>query len=564
LSNGILSTVREMFMKKNFFILIISLVLAACGSSGENKVNDEDLAGQVKTDTENIIDKEKVSDNEKVPDKEENPDKNNIPDKENDTDADNLNIVDSDEPEQNDDDSVKIDKIVPAFPGAEGFGSDTIGGRGGQVTKVTNTNDSGPGSLRYALEEVSVPRIVVFETGGLITLDSNITIKDPYVTIAGQTAPGDGIAIRSATLSVETHDVIVRNLRFRVGDLANGSDPISRDGIQIYSPNADSEAYNVIIDHCSVSWGVDENISTWTGTHDITIQRSISSEGLYDSIHPDTSGVETRPHSMGALLGQDGYNLSFHHNLMAHNRDRNPKISGIINAEVVNNVIYDWIWGPTKISEHKNIVHILNNYYKQGSDSRNREIHFDYLTNHPETKIYVSGNYVDPILTRANDIESGDERCSSSINDIIVHNAPGWCDPVPPDFRALTEQFLSPLKSVQTAQDAYLSVLADVGATIPVRDSVDLRIIDEVLNRTGSMIDSQADRDPDPSCKPQDPDCGWPTYGKGTPLPDTDNDGMPDSWEIAQGLNLNIDDSALDSNGDGYTNIENYINSFFK
>ncbi|MCP4787289.1 MAG: tandem-95 repeat protein [Fuerstiella sp.] len=446
---------------------------------------------------------------------------------------------------------------LPAFPGAEGFGTETIGGRGGAVIKVTNTNDSGPGSLRDALENVSGPRIVVFDTGGLITLSDSIKIRDPFVTIAGQTAPGDGIAIRSAPLIVATHDVIIRNVRFRVGDLADGSPSTSRDGITISTSYATTDVYNVVVDHSSVAWGVDENISTWTAsgkslkTRDITIQRSITAEALENSIHIDEGDSSPGPHSMGALLGRDGTNVSFHHNLLAHNQDRNPRISGIVGAEVVNNVIYNWGDGPVKISDHENVVHVLNNYFRPGADSADRDIQFTNGSIDAGTRIYVSGNYVDPIPGQTRNVDSNEARDTDSEDDLIVRYAPGWSDATPPSYRALVKQFDSPLSTVHTAQDVYSAVLDDVGATLPFHDSVDVRILGEVVSRSGGVIDSQNERG------------GWQTYVAGTPLPDLDGDGMPDSWEASQGLNSAVDDSALDADGDGYSNIENYINGLF-
>lgn len=446
---------------------------------------------------------------------------------------------------------------LPAFPGAEGFGTETIGGRGGVVIKVTNTNDSGAGSLRDALENVSGPRIVVFDTGGLITLSESIRITDPYVTIAGQTAPGDGIAIRSAPLVVATHDVIIRNLRFRVGDLADGSDPTSRDGITISTSGGNSDVYNVVVDHSSVAWGVDENVSTWSSsnngfiTHDVTIQRSITGEALNDSIHVDEGTSGTAPHSMGALLGRDGYNISFHHNLLAHNHDRNPRISGIIGAEVVNNVIYNWGDGPAKISGDENVVHVINNYFKPGQDSAERDIQLSSGSIDPGTRLYVSGNYVDPVPGETRTLDSNEARDTDSENDVVVRYAPGWSDPVPPSFRALTPQFTSPLATVDSALVAYSNVLADVGATLPFHDSVDARLLSEVQNRTGGIIDSQNERG------------GWQLYELGTPLPDSDGDGMPDTWEADNGTDPTVDDSAFDINDDGYSNIENYINGLF-
>ena len=228
---------------------------------------------------------------------------------------------------------------IPAFPGAEGFGSFTPGGRGGKIIEVTNLNPTGKGSFRSACE-ASGPRIIIFRTGGTISLIKNIRIKNPYVTIAGQTAPGDGICIKGAAIIIETHDVILRGLRIRIGDDISGPNPENRDGIGIENKN--NPPYNIIIDHCSISWAVDENVSVWYATHDITFQWCIISEALNKSIHPKGS------HSMGMLFGApEGSvnrpkNISIHHNLFAHNQDRNPKIAGANFCEIINNVIYNF------------------------------------------------------------------------------------------------------------------------------------------------------------------------------------------------------------------------------
>jgi len=271
-----------------------------------------------------------------------------------------------------------------AFPGAEGFGATTPGGRGGQVIEVTNLNDSGPGSLRASLQAQG-PRIVVFEVGGTIQLETALSIDNPFITIAGQTAPGDGITLKlspdylKSLMFINTHDVVIRYLRFRPG--ASTLQTSVRDSITM------PKAYNVVIDHSSFSWATDENVDIWNDSHDITIQWSIISEGLRD---PWGDGSQ---HSMGALFGSQGSkNISLHHNLFAHNHGRNPRINTAGVVDVVNNVIYNPGDQPSTIANDWNPatpVNYVGNYYKRGSDS-NRDFFID--TKGSPAAIYVQGN----------------------------------------------------------------------------------------------------------------------------------------------------------------------------
>ena len=247
-----------------------------------------------------------------------------------------------------------------AFPTAEGFGANTQGGRGGKVIFVTNLSDSGPGSLREALREEG-PRIIIFKVGGVIELKDDIIIKNPYVTIAGQTAPGDGICLKNAGLSIFTHDVIVRHLRIRPGDSKVGSYYGDRDAIKI-------NGYNIILDHISASWSIDEVISIWN-SHDVTIQFSIFSEALQNNSHPKGR------HSMGMLIRNDVKNLCVHHNIFAHNNERNPRVGGDVSLYFANNIIYNWGHYGSAISasgvagRRGNVTlgpvsaNIINNYY---------------------------------------------------------------------------------------------------------------------------------------------------------------------------------------------------------
>lgn len=425
-----------------------------------------------------------------------------------------------------------VARIFTAFPGAEGFGSATTGGRFGRVLEVTNLKDSGEGSLRAALEAIG-PRIVVFRTGGTIILNEPIIVSHPFVTLAGQTAPGDGITLAGEGLIIATHDVIVRGLRIRIGD--RGIPSGNRDGINISTTFAESDVYNIVIDHCSVSWAIDENISTWVASnkpytlYNITIQWTISSEGLFDSIHVDegvTNGV-TDPHSMGLIVGKNGYRVSIHHNLLAHNEDRNPLVSGITDVEIVNNVVYGWRSGPAKFSQDKNIAHVFKNYFKPADYSRNDDFILPNQNN-PQSAYYLLGNVTD--LKRSKDLIP-----SRILNrgNILLASSP----------------LFSPSNmSVFEPNIAYELVLENVGAIAPQRDAIDARIVEQVRERTGEIIDSQ------------DQVGGWVDMDAGVYPQDSDHDGMPDEWEVEQGLDPSDSTDGNQVSPSGYTWIEEYIN----
>ncbi|QQR91355.1 MAG: hypothetical protein IPJ88_06420 [Myxococcales bacterium] len=428
-----------------------------------------------------------------------------------------------------------------AFPSAEGFGKHTLGGRGGRVTFVTNTDNAGVGSLRDALESDG-PRIVIFRVGGLIQLDSAIKITNPYITVAGQTAPGGGIALANAGIEVKTHDVIIRGIRFRIGDNPNGPPGVDRDGIKISSGNNGGPIYNVIVDHSSVSWGIDENISTWAKTvsgstetfrqlDHVTIQWSIVAEGLYNSIHIDEGDTQPGPHSMGLLIGEGTESISVHHNLFAHNNDRNPNFKGALGGEFINNVVYNWGDGPTVTGSYPNSLHIFANYYRSGTDSRHDIFRFSD-TPASNTKYYLLGNIRDDPNNDEYDSNwtfiNGDQ--NPSVNMMVFE----------PSGVAQSE-----------AASAYDEVLAYAGAIHPYRDAVDIRVIDDVQQLTGQIIDSQSDVG------------GWPSYPSGNAPTDNDQDGMPDVWEEAIGLDPNTNDADTDRNGDGIANIEEYINCIY-
>ena len=418
---------------------------------------------------------------------------------------------------------------LPAFPGAEGFGSKTPGGRGGRIIEVTTLEASGPGSLREACQAEG-PRIIIFRVGGTIKLKKWITIGKPFITIAGQTAPGDGVCLRGAGLNIATHDVVVRGLRIRVGDARDGPVAANRDGISIANsiPNT---VYNIIIDHCSVSWAIDENISTWYPCHDITFQWCMIGEALLDSLHPKG------PHSRGMLIGDHAKRISIHHCLFAHNNRRNPLMKGDTATEVINNVMYNWgkaciHFGDLEGSGPQ-LANIVGNYCIRGPQSSGKKIVQFWQYVKAGTKVYVNGNV---------DVERGYP--SDSVNDWEV---------VEYDDKGVFRSFDPALKpsgiTTQNALRAYELVMEYAGAIRPSRDPVDERIVQSILSRTGKIIDSQDDVG------------GWLMYKNSLPPTDTDQDGIPDTWEIKHGLDSAnpIDGNALAPSG--YTYVEEYLNS---
>ncbi|MDO4801462.1 MAG: polysaccharide lyase [Prevotellaceae bacterium] len=468
---------------------------------------------------------------------------------------------------------------IPAFPGAEGGGMFTFGGRGGKVLTVTNLNDDGPGSFRWACEQGGA-RIVVFNVSGIIRLKSPISVRAPYITIAGQTAPGDGVCIAGESFWVDTHDVIVRHMRFRRGE----TNVVRRDDSFGGNPIG-----NIMIDHCSCEWGLDENISFYRHMYDagdgtkakklptvnVTIQNTISAKAL-----------DTWNHSFGSTLG--GENCAFIRNLWADNAGRNPSVgwNGIFNF--VNNVVYNWVHRSTDGGDYTAMFNMINNYYKPGPlTDVNSAVGHRILK--PEAgrsklpykqygRVYAFGN-----------IMEGNEKVTADnwAGGIQIDNLRN-CGEYEPFIRA-SEPFEKPYMTIMSAKESYDYVLDHVGATLPCRDIIDQRVLNEVktgevyyekklpkVNPYGDMT-GLADkskneeglfkyrRSPNDSYKqglitsPAQMG-GYPEY-KGEPYKDSDMDGMPDEWEIANGLNPNsAADANLDCTGDGYTNIEKYIN----
>jgi len=432
---------------------------------------------------------------------------------------------------------------VPAFPGAEGGGAITPGGRGGQVIQVTSLDDSGPGSFRAALE-ASGRRIVVFRVGGLITLTNRLRITEPFITIAGQTAPGDGICVRGETTEINTHDVIIRYLRFRRGELKRRDDGLGGYPVR-----------NIILDHCSFSWGLDENISLYRWmekmpqgpdkkrpTENVTIQWCISSEAL-----------DLNNHAFGGTWG--GRNGSFHHNLFACNTGRNPSIGYGDHFDFRNNVLFNWRHRTIDGGDASSWVNVVANYLKPGPATQEdvrfricRPQHLNMFSEAPTPgKWHVADNHVvgNDRITANNwdggvDFDAPDAKVAGGLH-AVIERVRG-----PAPFAATPVQ-------QQTAQQAYELVLANAGATLPKRDPVDTRVIESV--RTGKpkvgngIITTPADVG------------GWPEYKSARPAADKDKDGMPDTWENKHSLNPgDATDSAQDKDQDGYTNLEEYLN----
>lgn len=418
---------------------------------------------------------------------------------------------------------------IPSFPEAQGFGSTTPGGRGGKLIKVTNLNDHGPGSLRDAIEAKG-PRIIVFTVGGIINLETKLEIETPFITIAGQTAPGDGICIRGGGIAIQTHDVIMRYLRIRPGDIDFGPRNRWSDVDALTIGVESSEVFNIIIDHCSLSWAVDENIGMWNLTHDITIQNCIISEGLHRSKHPK------RPHSSGMLIGDKATNISVYRNLFAHNKDRNPLINGNTVLDFRNNIIYNSGSAATDIvPNYEQKINYVGNFILSGKNSYYPSSIIVRGKNYNKVRLYVANN-----VTPNHPERDGD-------NWHIVKNI--YRDSLLDDSQQLDEPFPHPQVNTLTADEALEIVLDKAGATLPQRDAIDRKVVRDVRKGQGGIINSKNGI------------FEWPPYNSGLSPVDTDNDGMPDHWEEQYGLNpQDSTDNDNDPDQDGYLNIEEYIN----
>ena len=425
-------------------------------------------------------------------------------------------------------------------------------------------NDDGEGSLRWACEQGGA-RIVVFNVSGIIRIKRPLIIRAPYITIAGQTAPGDGVCVAGESVWINTHDVVIRFMRFRRGETNVGRRDDSIGGNPIG---------NIMIDHVSASWGLDENMSMYrhmyndsTGkiedklpTVNITIQNSIFSEAL-----------DTWNHAFGSTLG--GENCTFMRNLWADNAGRNPSIGwfGIFNF--TNNVMFNWVHRSIDGGDYRAMYNIINNYFKPGPQTP-KESPIGYRILKPESgrsklkyltfgRAYVSGNIVEGNERVTKDNWNGGVQVEDHANADKYKDSIRWNKPLP-----------MPNITILPTKVAHDYVLANAGAILPKRDAVDTRVIEQV--KTGKIKISEGVKLPTSQFKhrrlPIDSYKngiiteiaqvgGYPVY-QGTPYKDSDNDGMPDVWEAKNGLNpKDASDAVKDKNNDGYTNIEEYLNS---
>lgn len=475
----------------------------------------------------------------------------------------------------------RTENILPAFPGAEGFGRYTTGGRGGKVYHVTTLADGmEKGTLRHALMQQGA-RTVVFDVAGTIFLNRPLRITTGDLTIAGQTASGQGICIARQPVTINAENVIVRYLRFRVGN-EGGGEP---DGLCCM------DSKDVIIDHCSISWSVDETCSVYGGEN-LTVQWCLISESLR------MAGHAKGPHGYGAIWG--GAKASFHHNLLAHHESRAPRLGprpGTQDREYVdmrNNVIYNWAGNGCYGGEAMK-VNIVNNYYKPGpATPKNKPISYRITSmgvrttrychredgtpnvwqpmEHIWGQLYVAGNVMEgyPEATRDN--------WTKGIYEQIDNTA---CD------NTFTEQvkqqmhLTTPLETgvvtTHSAEDAYKLVLAHAGCS-KQRDIIDQRIVDETRNGTATYIGSVTKNaaqapgliDVPADVKPEGAASPWPELSVGsasaTDVKDTDGDGIPDIWEASHGLNPQdaSDGIKITLNKEGYTNLEVYLNNLVR
>ena len=466
--------------------------------------------------------------------------------------------------------SVQAQEKTPAFPGAEGFGRYVTGGRGGTVYHVTNLNDSGEGSLRWALNQNGT-KTIVFDVSGTIHLKSALNITKANVTIAGQTAPGDGICVADYPMAIRTNNVIVRYMRFRLGN-----NNVTKDGADGWDGFGGFDQQDLIVDHCSVSWSIDECLSIY-GNKNTTVQWCLVAQSLQDAGH--SKGA----HGYGGNWGGSG--ASFHHNLLAHHESRTPRLGPRYTTQLDermdmrNNVIYNFAGNGCYGGEAMK-VNIVNNYYKPGpgtaqiSSTKQRRIASlnirteSYIASYPDYaptlhiwgKYFVDGN----VNSKYSDV-TNDNWTYGIYNQINADSNDGLYNDEVKDSIRLD----SPIDYVRTtthsAEDAYERVLAYAGAC-KSRDSFDALMVADTRNSEASatgpgnhkgIVDSQDDNKPEGA---GDDWSAWPELNSTEAPADSDGDGMPDEWETAHGLNPSDGSDGKVKTADGYTNLEHYLN----
>lgn len=451
---------------------------------------------------------------------------------------------------------------LPSFPGAEGAGARTSGGRGTpsvpttvfEVTSLADGSNSSVGTLRWALNQAAAYRTVVFRVSGTIHLNAKLNIR-ANTTLAGQTAPGGGICIADHPVVISGDNVIVRHMRFRMGDRnqlktdASGN-PVDGSGSDDAFGNLGNK--NLIIDHCSVSWSSDEAMTIYRGDS-VTIQWNFITEPLNYSYHWETGDADFERHGYGGIWGsQHG---SFHHNLFAHCQSRNPRFAGsstypagaFETCDFHNNVIYNWGL-YTVYGGEGGRYNLVNNYYKYGPSTGNntkyRIVNIDSNATLAYAKYYLSGNYVDGSPNNTANNWLGVQMKSGKLSDTGRS-------------KVSTPWALPPLNT-EPALDAFNSVLDKAGAVLPKRDTLDDRIVNNVRNRTGRIIDVQGGF---PHGTPYANTANaWPALDSLAAPVDTDHDGMPDFWELARNLDPNNPADRNVYSSTGYTCLEDYLN----
>ena len=433
-----------------------------------------------------------------------------------------------------------------AFSEAQGGGKYATGGRGGVVLHVTSLSDDpqDPGSLRHAIN-VGGARTIVFDVAGTIQLSSTLNISNGSLTIAGQSAPGEGICIAGYPVVVKASNVIIRFMRFRMGDEHN----VEGDALTIVGRK------NIMIDHCSFSWSTDECVSCY-GNTDFTLQYCFITESLRNSVHGKGR------HGYGGIWG--GTNATFHHNLLAHHDSRNPRFDHYyVNQtcfgpiDYVNNVVYNWggnsTYGGEGVKQARQI-NMVSNYYKLGPATSKKTRLLDPTVECSNcspygpvipAKFYLQGNYM-----YGSEQVTADNWQGSTVQTEAVKASTRWTEG------------LTLLTAEESAEQAFETVLTKAGCSLR-RDAIDTRIAEEVRTgtavckgsngSTGGLIDTQADAG------------GWPDLQAGETQKDTDRDGIPDAWEEAHGLNpLSNADGKAETLVSGYSNLDVYLNDIVK
>ena len=411
---------------------------------------------------------------------------------------------------------------IPILPGLQGFGSTTVAGSGrnlspprSQLFRIQTLADSGVGSLRECIN-LRGPRTCLFEISGEIRLRSMLRIRHPYVTIAGHSAPKPGITITRGGISIETHDVLVQHIAIRPGDSIEGVSPRVRDGISIGAPPPGS-AYNVVLDHLSITWALDENLSTaYPTTHDVTIANSLIAEGLHKAIHPKG------PHSKGVMIGNNSRNITLYRNTISSNEERNPYIKPGSSIEMINNVVYGW-----GSNGGWSLCNLTNN------DGTADSVRLSFIGNSyiPGPWSFIAPPIYAKVLAASSKIYVDDNR-------LIV---PGLTPTDPWEIAALDEETfradVPPISSnrgeVLSSAAAYSLVLTEVGSRPRNRSRSDLRIIADIQQKRGSIKDC---------------------------LRGCTNAANPETTAPGRSRRLRIPRAPhADSNHDGYTNVENWL-----